>query len=274
MTVAILPEGAPTHFGQFECVEGSSSLPCNHLDNVCWSSFVDNPTSHNPRCPWQSLLRVPAPTFIDRTEAGTPIERWEPAVDPKFLPHEMQAFPGQGKCYMKSDNNAWTCTLRQNHGGGFHIAHGFDTNKMVARWPTIYDAPPQPTFADQARRLLASDAYEGDHGFFGQQLDAWNDQRSAILDGLLTVAKGNRLERETVSNAENAQCPAQAVPPTVEVDVEEDCTCRTCGDAHINVVTREEPNEDYSGRGTPEGAAWVENSKTLLRNVLNEQRGR
>ena len=263
------------NFSDYECYDPSGGL-CHHMDTACFQFLREGRANHSSNCPWTQELRTTAqPSALPWPTRHSPnapdVERWDPAVPQDRIPEHLRMKDGGNyRCGVEEEVEGWRCTLVEEHDEDYHLAHGTDSGDLMARWPRVVPKPKATDNASLARAQLASPDYEGDHGFSGEQLDAWEHQRSSILTGLLTIAAGKPLPTDEYSDAMNAPCPASAVPETIEEEVEDDCTC-SCGHEHTTFRNEEVDNPEYSGSGTTEGGAWVEAAKSVLR--LASRRG-
>lgn len=65
-------------------------------------------------------------------------------------------------------------------------------------------------YAARAKRLIASKAHEGDHGFTGAALRSWKHQRRVRLVALRAIAGGRRPTMKQHRESDYASCPAVA----------------------------------------------------------------
>jgi len=150
---------------------------------------------------------------------------------------------------------------------------------MCARWPTgrpwrsseVDLGRASNPRADRARELLASTAYEGDHGFTGVQRELWDEQRKTLLPVLALIAAGMPVSSDIRRAALDTRCPVGSVEryTTEYIEVTEYHNCRDCDEQHETTVSREErvENEGYS-EGTNDGADWVSAAKSLIQGGL------
>lgn len=87
----------------------------------------------------------------------------------------------------------------------------------------------------KARRLIASTAHKGNHGFTGASLRAWTKQRRLILVALRAVAKTGHATRLMCNQAMESDCPR-----------------------YVSLLAQ---------RGTARGATWVMDAKTTLAHI-------
>lgn len=127
----------------------------------------------------------------------------------------------------------------------------------------------------EAMELLEDSSWHGDHEFSGEQMDAWREQRGALLVGLAFVASEAEVPDEVWARIGRTKCPRTVVEEfiTEESEVTHYTTCSECGDRieHEAMEEQEIANADYSN-GTEEGASWVDAARSVIDRAMREQR--
>lgn len=127
----------------------------------------------------------------------------------------------------------------------------------------------------EAMELLEDSSWHGDHEFEHEQLDAWQEQRGALLIGLALVAADAAVSDADWARIAQTRCPRTVAEEyiTEEHEVTHRTSCSECGERIEHETTEEEevPNPDYSN-GTDDGAGWVDAARSLIQRAMQAER--